>query len=459
MAAEFDAYHKWLAIPPTEQPPNLYRLLALNPFEDDPDVIDSAANARMIHLRSLQTGPQAELTQKLLNEIAAARLCLLKPEKKASYDATLRAQMAARAAARTPPPLPAPRTNSAQAASTDAAGESTSPLLDFISAAYSSGAADVRSTDRMGSRHAVSGTFASNCHSARANKAAWPRVLMILGPLVGIGIVAAAIAVRNAQHADDLKTATNAVSTAGASGQRVSAAAESSSGTRPIAKPSVAKTDAPPPAQPAQAAPPAASANVGDPAVSSKPLPATEPRGEPNPASEAKSEVKPSLPPGAGKVRLQYRCMETKFETNQVRCQFQIANDGDAPLPLADLKVRYWYARAADRAWNFWCDYAAINKDNVAGRFVAVDRPTENAAGYLELTFAAGAGEIKPGADSGEIQCRFAVDDWSNLDQSKDFSFDPAAAQWTANPRVAVYQNGKLMWGREPPGIRHRAGR
>ena len=82
--AEFDPYHKWLAIPPTEQPPNLYRLLALNLFEGDADVIDSAANARMIHLRSLQTGPHAELTQRLLNEIAAARLCLLKPEKEES---------------------------------------------------------------------------------------------------------------------------------------------------------------------------------------------------------------------------------------------------------------------------------------------------------------------------------------------------------------------------------------
>ena len=135
--AEFDPYHKWLAIPPTEQPPNLYRLLALNLFEGDADVIDSAANARMIHLRSLQTGPHAELTQRLLNEIAAARLCLLKPEKKASYDSILRSQMASKIAATTPPPLPLPQSNSAPPPPTGPAAAESS-LLDFISATYES---------------------------------------------------------------------------------------------------------------------------------------------------------------------------------------------------------------------------------------------------------------------------------------------------------------------------------
>ena len=42
----FDPYHKWLGIPPEEQPPNHYRLLGLPPFEADLDVIDAAAKAR-----------------------------------------------------------------------------------------------------------------------------------------------------------------------------------------------------------------------------------------------------------------------------------------------------------------------------------------------------------------------------------------------------------------------------
>src|SRR5437016_4429115 len=42
MPEEFDAYRKWLGIPPEDQPPHHYRLLGIAPFEDDPDVIQNA---------------------------------------------------------------------------------------------------------------------------------------------------------------------------------------------------------------------------------------------------------------------------------------------------------------------------------------------------------------------------------------------------------------------------------
>jgi len=87
----FDPYHKWLGIAPKDQPPNHYRLLGIDLFESDPDVIDTAANKQMAHLQSCATGPHTAASQKLLNEIAAARLCLLDPKKKAGYDAMLKA--------------------------------------------------------------------------------------------------------------------------------------------------------------------------------------------------------------------------------------------------------------------------------------------------------------------------------------------------------------------------------
>ncbi|MCI0358505.1 MAG: hypothetical protein L0211_08485, partial [Planctomycetaceae bacterium] len=92
----FDAYYKWLGIPPEEQPPDHYRLLAIKPFEADLDVIESAADQRMAHLRGRQTGKNSALSQKLLNEIAAAKVDLLHPEKKREYDARLRQSLAAR---------------------------------------------------------------------------------------------------------------------------------------------------------------------------------------------------------------------------------------------------------------------------------------------------------------------------------------------------------------------------
>lgn len=101
--ADFDPYHKWLGIPKKDQPAHHYRLLGLDVFEDDPDVIDVAANRVMTFLQQCATGKHIALSQKLLNEVAQARVVLLNPAKKAKYDAKLQAQIEAqRQASETP---------------------------------------------------------------------------------------------------------------------------------------------------------------------------------------------------------------------------------------------------------------------------------------------------------------------------------------------------------------------
>jgi formylglycine-generating enzyme required for sulfatase activity len=90
MAESFDPYHRWLGIPPKDRPPNHYRLLGLEVFESDVEVIRDAAEQRMAHVRTYQLGRHSELSQTILNELAGAKACLLDPERKASYDETLR---------------------------------------------------------------------------------------------------------------------------------------------------------------------------------------------------------------------------------------------------------------------------------------------------------------------------------------------------------------------------------
>ena len=75
MADSFDPYHKWLGISPKDQPPNHYRLLGVELFESDPDVIESAADQRMTHVRTFQTGQGSADSQRILNELSAAKLC------------------------------------------------------------------------------------------------------------------------------------------------------------------------------------------------------------------------------------------------------------------------------------------------------------------------------------------------------------------------------------------------
>ena len=51
MAKVFDPYHVWLGIPSHEQSANRYRLLGITLFESDSDVIENAAEQRMIVAR------------------------------------------------------------------------------------------------------------------------------------------------------------------------------------------------------------------------------------------------------------------------------------------------------------------------------------------------------------------------------------------------------------------------
>lgn len=107
--ATFDPYHKWLGIPSADQPANHYRLLGLNLFESDPDVIDVATEQRVVYLRQCATGQHIAESQKLLNEVATARLCLLNAQKKREYDQRLRQSLAAaQVPAESTAPAPAP---------------------------------------------------------------------------------------------------------------------------------------------------------------------------------------------------------------------------------------------------------------------------------------------------------------------------------------------------------------
>jgi hypothetical protein len=85
----FDPYRDWLGIAPHELPADHYRLLGLKRFEADAGRIAAAADERMALVRSFQVGPRRAFTQKLLNELSAARVCLLSAATKATYDASL----------------------------------------------------------------------------------------------------------------------------------------------------------------------------------------------------------------------------------------------------------------------------------------------------------------------------------------------------------------------------------
>jgi hypothetical protein len=90
MSESFDAYYKWLGIPPSQQPPDHYRLLGLQLYEGDLEVISAGAVQRMNWVRKFQKGPHGSVAQNLVQEITSAWAVLLNAQNKANYDNQLK---------------------------------------------------------------------------------------------------------------------------------------------------------------------------------------------------------------------------------------------------------------------------------------------------------------------------------------------------------------------------------
>jgi len=189
MPEDFDPYYTWLAIPPEEQPPDYYRLLGVPRFESNPDVITHAADQRSKHLRTFQTGKHWRLSQKLLNEVTAARLCLLNPEKKAKYDEQLRQQIAAQT-----PKLAPPRRNTA---AVEQPAEADAQASQSTEAAPNTQSAEV--VEAVSGGHKDTGHTLTTDHAASTKggkprcRSLYRRQLKLMLVIAGCGATAVAI--------------------------------------------------------------------------------------------------------------------------------------------------------------------------------------------------------------------------------------------------------------------------
>lgn len=84
-----NVYQEWLGIPEEQCPPDYYALLRLVQFEDDAEKIQANYRKLNTHVRKYATGQHGKESQKLLNEIAKAMLCLTDPIRKREYDKSL----------------------------------------------------------------------------------------------------------------------------------------------------------------------------------------------------------------------------------------------------------------------------------------------------------------------------------------------------------------------------------
>ncbi|MFJ5848338.1 endo-1,4-beta-xylanase [Streptomyces sp. NPDC092903] len=150
--------------------------------------------------------------------------------------------------------------------------------------------------------------------------------------------------------------------------------------------------------------------------------------------------------PGAIKVR--YRSGDSSAGDNQIKPGLQVVNTGTTAVSLSEVTVRYWFTGDNGAStYATWCDWSPLGCATVTHRVAAPGSPSAGADHYLEVGFTGGS--LAPGASTGEIQLRLSKTDWSDFDESDDYSHGSGTSYGDA-PEVTAYVAGDLAWGVEP---------
>ncbi|BCJ94288.1 hypothetical protein acsn021_18570 [Anaerocolumna cellulosilytica] len=136
-------------------------------------------------------------------------------------------------------------------------------------------------------------------------------------------------------------------------------------------------------------------------------------------------------------------------QTNSIVPKFKLTNTGAETIALSEVTIRYYFTKDGIQPQSFWCDWSPVGSSNVTGTFVTMDNPKNHTDCYLEIGFTAGAGNLAAN-QSVEVQIRFAKADWTNYNQTNDYSFHKDADTYVTWDKITSYISGILNTGIEP---------
>lgn len=147
---------------------------------------------------------------------------------------------------------------------------------------------------------------------------------------------------------------------------------------------------------------------------------------------------------------IQYRDQYQNATNNQNEPGFIIVNNTNSAVPLTEFSIRYWFTSDGISSQQSYVDWADVGTANVNTTIVQMATATTGADHYLEVSFTSGAGNIAANSNSGAIQTRFNKTDWSNYDETDDYSYNGAYSNYADWDQVGLYRNGVKVCGEEP---------
>ncbi len=162
--------------------------------------------------------------------------------------------------------------------------------------------------------------------------------------------------------------------------------------------------------------------------------------------------TEPSTVPSQLTVKAYYENRQNHVNSNTISTFLKLNNEGNTPLLYKDLKVRYWFTKEGASNLNYWLDYAKLGNNNVSVSFTSLNPVKVGANTYLEVGFTPNLGIFYPLSSTGNIQYRISKSDWSNFNQSDDYSFLLTTGM-VLNNQITVYYQGQLIYGVEPTVI------
>jgi hypothetical protein len=140
---------------------------------------------------------------------------------------------------------------------------------------------------------------------------------------------------------------------------------------------------------------------------------------------------------------------------NNIKPRIQVVNNTPEDIPLSELTIRYWYTIDSDQQQTFNCDYALPGCANLTAIFTRLPDTSLNKTGtsdtYLEVGFTTGAGNL-PGGGQTDLYLRFNKNDWSNYNESNDYSYNASLGTFSSWQNITIYRNSTLVFGVEPLG-------